>query len=222
MTRTTTTLPHRSRHAAWALVPAALLWAIPAHATEEDAQVWFYYNTVVPLDDKTTALIEFSPRWRDEGPDLLQTRATVEMDLSRALSIGAGAAYIEYSGGSEFRPHQQISFDAGPISFRTRLEQRFFEDAPRPQIRFRQRVATSVPLGEHTELTANVEYLHNLRPERRDKEAGVDSWRGLIGIEQALSEHLTLEVDYHVILAPREGKPDQLSHIPRMTLTQRF
>jgi len=205
-----------------ALLAAFTLWAAPAHAADEDAQVWLYFNSIVPLDDDATMTVEISPRWREEDHDLLQTRASVDLALSRTVSIGAGAAYIEYGGGSEYRPHQQIAFRAGPLSFRTRLEQRFFDGAPRAQIRLRQRVGTRVPLREHTELTASVEYLHNLRPERPGEKARIDSWRGLFGVEQELSSDLTLEVNYHVILSPREDAPDQLSHIPRVTLTRRF
>jgi hypothetical protein len=205
-----------------ALPAAFALWASPAHAADEDTQLWLYFNGVVPLDDDATMTIEISPRWREEDADLLQTRATIDVDLSPSVTIGAGAAYIESAGGSEYRPHQQFSFNAGPISFRTRLEQRFFDDAPRPQIRLRQRVGTSIEVGPRTKLTGSVEYLHNVRPERRGEEARIDSWRGLIGVQQELSSDFTLEVNYHVILSPREDAPDKLSHIPRMTLTRRF
>lgn len=217
-----TTSVSRARNLIGVLAPAVLLWAAPAQAAEEDLQVWFYYNSVVPLDDRTSATIEVSPRWRDEGPDILQTRVTFDVEVAPSFEIGAGAAYVEYAGGAEYRPHQQVSFDVGPLSFRTRLEERFFSGNARPQIRLRQRVGTEVPLAENTKLTGNVEYLHNVRPERRGDEARIDSWRGLIGIKQKLSPTFTIEGNYHIIYAPREGKPDRISHIPRVTLTHRY
>jgi len=217
--RHTTSFP-TSRSALRILFPAFLLWAIPAHAADEDTQLWFYLNGVVPLAGDATATFELSPRAR-EGGDLLLTRASVDLPAAEWVTVGAGAAYIEFAGGKELRAHQQATLQAGPLSFRTRIEQRFFEGEPRAQLRLRQRVATSIPVAERTTLTGTAEVLYIARTENPEDEARVDSWRALAGVQQRLSPNLTVSLNYLAILSPHENGPDQLSHVPQVVLVFR-
>lgn len=203
--------------------PALTAWALatsPAQASEEDTQLWFLISAAVPLDTRATATVEVSPRLRDGGDQLL-TRATAEVRLSEAVSVGAGAAYVEFAGGYELRPHQQVTVSAGPFAFRTRVEERFFDGAPRVEWRLRQRVSASLPLGERTMLTGSGEVLYIARPQRPAQEARVDSWRAIAGLQHRLSPRLTAGVHYLLLLSPREGAPDRLSHVPQVAITFR-
>jgi len=203
-------------------VPAAFtLWAVPARAANEDTQLWLYFNGVVPLKDDATATFEISPRVREAEGDVLLTRATVDIPAADWATVGAGGAYIEFAGGRELRAHQQVTLTAGPLAFRTRVEQRFFEGEPRAQLRLRQRVATSVRLAERTSLTGSAELLYIARTENPEDEARVDSWRALAGVQQRLSPNLTLGLNYLLMLSPRENAPDRLSHVPQVTLVFR-
>jgi hypothetical protein len=213
------TLPHR-RRALSAVAPALLLCTLPAQAAEEDTQFWLYLNTVLPLGGDATGTFEISPRARDEG-DLLLLRGTVEVPAAEWARVGAGAAYVESNGVSEVRISQQATLDAGPLAFRTRVEQRLFEGEPRMQLRLRQRVATSIPLAEDTTLTGSAELLYIAHTENPEDEARVDSWRAVAGVQQQLSPRLTVSLNYLAILSPREDAPDRLSHVPQLQLVFR-
>ncbi|MBC7158606.1 MAG: DUF2490 domain-containing protein [Porphyrobacter sp.] len=203
--------------------PMLVGWAFiasPAQATPEDTQLWFVVSAAVPLDQGIVANLEASPRLR-QGADQLLTRANVDVRLSEAVSVGAGGAYVEFAGGYELRPHQQVTISAGPLAFRTRVEQRFFDGAPRTEWRLRQRVAASLPLSGRTALTGSAEVLYIARPQHPAEEARVDSWRAIAGVQQRLSPHLVAGLNYLLLLSPREGAPDRLSHVPQVTLTFR-
>jgi hypothetical protein len=202
-----------------ALVLPALA-ASPAMAADEDTQVWLYANAVVPLAEQTSATFELSPRFR-EGDDQLLARATAELRLSGRVSVGAGAAYVDTAGNHEIRPHQQVTLAAGRLAFRTRVEQRFFEGAERMQLRLRQRVQLSLPVGPATRLTGSGEVLYIARTENRTSAARVDSWRGVAAVNHRLSPHLDGTVGYLLIYSPRSGAEDRISHVPQLTLTWR-
>jgi len=209
------------RRALFAIMLPLLFWSVPAQAVDEDTQVWFFFNTIVPLAGDAMGTFEVSPRAREVEGDFLLTRFTVEVPLSDWAVPGAGAAYIAADAGWEWRGHQQITFISGPLSFRTRVEQRIFEGAPRAQLRLRQRVGANVPLTRSTTLTGAAELLYIARTEDPQEEARVETWRGSLGVQQQLDANLTIGATYLLMLAPRPGAPDRLSHIPQVTLVFR-
>ena len=127
----------RTLHRAIAGAMLALIAASPAYATDEDTQLWVVLNATVPLTEQLTGNFEISPRAR-EGADQLLTRASVDVKLAEGLTVGGGLAFVEFAGGNELRPHQQIAYTTGPLSLRTRLEERFFQGSERAQLRLRQ------------------------------------------------------------------------------------
>ena len=144
-----------------------LALASPARAEQQDTQLWLYFNTVVPVAKTTNATFELSPRFR-EGGDQLLTRGTVEFKLAPGVSLGGGAAYGENHGASdEFRPHQQLTLTAGPLVFRTRVEERFFTGADRMQLRLRQRIQLVEPVARDTRLSLAGELFYIARSENR-------------------------------------------------------
>lgn len=194
----------------------------PALAGDEDTQLWLYFNTVAPLAKSATATVELSPRLR-EGGDQFLARGTAEFRLSPAISLGGGAAYVENHGAAdEFRPHQQVTFAAGPLAFRTRVEERFFAGADRAQIRLRERVQLTEPVGRDTKLSLAGELLYIARTENRTAEARVDSWRGTASIQHRFGKRIDGTLGYLLIYSPRERKPDKVSHVPQVTLTARL
>jgi hypothetical protein len=184
--------------------------------------VWTYLGADIPLADNLTLDLETSPRWREESVDVVESQATLEVDVSPSVTLGAGAHYVEFAGGREIRPHQRMAIKAGPLRFRTQLEQRFFQGADRMQFRLRQRVATGVPLDDRTELKGSVELFYILRTEDRADDPRVDNWRFIVGVDRQLSEKLTLGVGYLLMYAPRGGGPGRLSHVPQLGLSASF
>jgi Protein of unknown function (DUF2490) len=196
------------------LIPA------PARAAAEDTQLWLFLNGVVPLDDDLTAALELSPRLRD-GADQLLARGSVDWQASRELQLGGGASWVDFAGGHEFRPYQQVQLTHGPVEFRSRVEERFLAGADRVQIRFRQRIQLTLPLAQGLRGVANGEVLYIARPQSRTASARVDSWRANVAANYRLSPHAELGLGYLAIYSPRAGARDRLSHVPQLRLTVR-
>jgi len=195
----------------------AMLVATPAAATEEDTQLWVYLNAAVPLGEGVTGTFELSPRFR-EGPEQMQTRAAVDFDLNDDLTLGGAVVWTEFAGGSEWRAQQQLGYSRGPLSLRTRLEERFFEGADRAQIRFRQQAKLAFPLDDATQLSGGVEFLYILRDQMVGGDDRIDNWRFEVAARRRLSAHFDATLAYRAILAPRPGQEDKLSHVPVITL----
>lgn len=203
-----------------AALAGLLLIPAPARAAVEDTQLWLFLNGVVPLDDDLTATLEVSPRLR-EGADQLLLRGSVDRQVAREVQIGGGASWVDFAGGREFRPHQQIQFTRGPVQFRTRVEERFLAGADRVQIRLRQRVQITLPLADRVRGVANGEMLYIAQAESRTGSARVESWRANVGANYRLSPHAELGLGYLAIYSPRAGARDRLSHVPQLRLTIR-
>jgi hypothetical protein len=205
-----------------AVLAGSLALPGPARAADEDTQLWLYFNTVVPVAKDANATIELSPRIRESGDQFL-ARGTVDFKLSPGVTLGGGAAYVENHGAAdEFRPHQQLTLTAGPLSFRTRVEERFFTGADRMQLRLRQRIQLTEPIAQGTKFSLAGELLYIARPENRTTDARIDSWRGTASLQHRFSKHVEGTLGYLLLYSPREGKPDKLSHVPQVTLTARL
>jgi hypothetical protein len=201
---------------------SALLAAIatPALAADEDTQLWVTAATAVPLAEDVSGNFEVSYRFR-EGGDQMLTRGAVDFRLSKAVTVAGGAAWVDFAGGHEFRPHQQLTFTTGPLAFRTRVEERFIAGADRMQLRLRQRVQLTQPLSSEARLSGTAELLYIARTENPAAKARVDSWRFGVAASHRLSPHFEAQLGYLLIYAPRSGAPDRVSHVPQLTLTFR-
>jgi hypothetical protein len=208
------------RTTGFCLIALAALHAVPVHAAEDDTQLWLYLNTVVPLEDNLSATFELSPRFR-EGGDQLLTRASLEHSASDHLSLGGAVAYVEFASGHEFRLHQQAVVSLGPFAFRSRVEERWLAGADRPQIRLRQRLATTVPIAENVKAVVGGEVFYIARPETSGSSARVEQWRAQASLQRKVSPHLDAAVGYLFIYSPRPGTADRISHVPQLTLTFR-
>jgi hypothetical protein len=202
-------------------VVAFALPALPARAAEEDFQLWITESASVPLSSAMHGTLDASQRLRENGDQLL-ARATAELRLSRAAVIGGGAAYISTIGSAdEFRPHQQLTLTYGPLAFRTRIEERFFEHADRMELRLRQRIGATIPVSHDLRAGLAGELLYIARSQSSGNGAHVDQWRGNATISRRLGDTLEGTLGYLAILSPRNGEPDRLSHVAQVTLTLR-
>lgn len=203
-----------------AALAGLLLIPAPARATQDDIQLWLFLNGAVPLADDVTATFELSPRLR-EGPDQVLLRGNADWRVLPGVEIGGGASWVDFSGGREFRPHQQVQLTHGPLQFRTRVDERFMAGADRAQIRLRQRIQLTLPLTGRVRGAASGEVLYIARAESRTGAARVDSWRANLVATHRLSPHAELGLGYLAIYSPQAGARDRLSHVPQLRLTVR-
>lgn len=200
-----------------AAMPLICLVAAPARAAGEDMQVWSYFVMQSDLSDTASASFELSPRLRAGGDQLL-TRASVDFTVSPDIKLGGGTAWVEYSGGHEFRLHQQAQFAIGPVSLRSRAEERMFKGADRPQLRLRQRVQITLPATADIAFSGGVEYLYIARTQDSAAKPHTDSWRANAGISYRITPGLDASAAYLAIFSPKNGTPGKLSHVPQLRL----
>jgi len=217
-----------SRTTSFALLPVALAFAAfpigKARAAEEDTQFWTILTLEGSPAEDVSASFEINPRLRSDaaGGELVQTRVAVDYRIAPSISVGGGALYSEFAGGHEFRPHQQVTFSTGRLSFRTRLAQRFFNDADRMELRIRQRVQTVQALGEGTSVAASGELYYILRSRRPERDAHVDQWRANLTLRRSIDAGLTGSLGYLLILVPVPNQTNRVSHVAQLGLTLRL
>ena len=136
--------------------------------------------------------------------------------------VGGGAAYVSTIGSAdEIRPHQQLTLTFGPLTLRTRAEERFFENADRMEFRLRQRIGATIPLSQDLKAGLAGELLYTARSQNAGQSAHVDQWRAQATIVRRLGDTLEGTLGYLAILSPRNGGPDRLSHVAQVALTLR-
>jgi len=195
-----------------------------ARAADEDTQFWLTGIVRGNLDEDLILVIDTSLRVREPriGPDQQTLRVTVEKEVADGVRIGGGAAIFETGGQTELRPHQQATFTTGRLELRTRLEERFFDDADRMELRFRQRVQYNQPIAPSWRGTAGVEWLALLRARNRGEGFSSDQWRFQASVSREIGKNLELGAIYWLVLKPRGERTDRISHIPQAAITYRF
>lgn len=204
------------------LVPCyAGVSASTASAADEDVQLWTTQSTSIPLSEHITGSIDVSERYR-EGGDQLLSRASADYRLSEAAAVGGGLAYVvTVDGADETRPHQQLTLTFGPLAFRSRAEERFFEGADRMELRLRQRAAVTWPVTGQWRASLAGELLYIAQSQDRDTDAHVDQWRANASVARRLADKLEGTLGYLMIYSPRDGRPDRLSHVAQFSVTLR-
>lgn len=211
---------HRTRAGAFLLMLAT---ASPALAADEEAQLWATQSIDIGLDDDTRIQINAIERARGDafGGNQVQVSGGVEQDIGGGFSV-AGSLIYQHSGGQdEIRLQQQISYTTGPLSLRTRLEQRFQEGVGRTVWRLRQRVQLTETLDADGEwaVVGSVEGFVNLNRGNPDSRTGLAAVRTQAGMRHALSKRLSLTLSYVRQHEFRDGRPDRVGHAPVLALS---
>ena len=200
---------------------------VTARAADEETQLWLTGTMVAPLAEKLTGTFELSRRIREDDDQIL-LRGNADFRLFETVSLGGGAAYVNSIDGiletgedKEFRPHQQLTLSFGPLAFRTRVEERFFEDADRMQLRIRQRIQASAGVARDTHAALSGEVFYVARSEDEDGDDQIAQWRLNATLVHKLSPHLEATVGYLFMYTPQTGQPDKIAHVPQVTLTFR-
>jgi hypothetical protein len=178
---------------------------------DEDGRAWLTVNAIGPLPAKNWHwYAELQPRFREEASEFDQvlTRPAVFYNTSKQSSIWAGYAHVvtDPIGQPSFEEHrvwQQLLHNFQPIGAvsiqsRTRLEQRFIENADDTGHRIRQMIRLTMPSKLHDQLTwvAYDEYFLNLNETDYGASRGFDQNRAFVGINWAFNPSVRLEVGY--------------------------
>ena len=197
---------------------AALALATPALASDEDMEFWFNPSVSTAVDGRTSVELETAQRFRkDPRTDTYFVRGWIKRDDARDNTWGVGIEQ-RWNGPDqqEVRLLQQVGYELGPIDFRTRMEQRFVSTDPQTGWRVRQRIGTSIPLGDSANnwsLTADAELFVTLRSTDPDGQTGVTGLRTFVGFEREFGRY-EVSLGYLRQQDVRHNAPDRIGHAP--------
>lgn len=210
-----------------ALLLAAMLAAwqpSSARAADEDVQLWNFVVVTGDLDKDTALTLDATQRWREDarGGDQQTFRFSIDQRVADGVRIGAGGAVFEAGGATELRPHQQVTIVRGRFEARTRFEQRFFDGADQVELRLRQRIQYTQPLGDGWRASVGGEVMGLLQGRNTGEGASTDQWRVQARVMYAVNDRLELAAGYWLAVFPRGDLPTRTTHVPQTVLTWRF
>lgn len=197
---------------------AALSLTTPALANDEDMEFWFNPSVSKAAGDRTSIELETAQRLRnDPRNDTYFVRGWVKRDDSRDNTWGVGIEQ-RWNGSDqrEVRLLPQVSYGLGPIDLRTRMEQRFVSTDPRTGWRLRQRIGTSIPLGDsdsNWSLAADAELFVTLRSTDPVGQTGITGLRTFVGFEREFGRY-EVSLGYLRHQDVRDKAPDRIGHAP--------
>ncbi len=201
----------------------ALIGAAPAAAEETDVQYWIDSRISWSLDENTSGLLEFSPRFSRDSvrEDELLTRLTIRHAPTAWLAFGGGFTLLENSGaGRELRPHQDIVLTFKGVSLQSRLEQRQFDQGRPSGLRLREAIGYGIPLGDKNSLSLSAEAFFRLKQQGALDKGFEQVWL-TADFRHKLTPQAQIGVGYRLIYVDRSGE-DAISHVPRLLVNYAF
>jgi len=202
----------------------------------EDGRIWLNLQANGSTGiDKLRWYMELQPRWREEGEHLDQVllRPAVYYQLTEQSSAWAGYAHVvtHPAGKSAFDEHrvwQQYQYQFAPIHSivilsRTRLEQRFIENADDTGHKLRQMFRVVAPSGVHSKLSWVFydEYFVNLNHTDYGARKGFDQNRTFFGGNWAINPHAKFEFGYLNQLV-KTKQADLVNHVLSSSISVSF
>ena len=209
-----------SRLARLSPLAAAPLLLQPSAALADETEFWVELAAKGEIAPGTSVKFELEER-RKDGPTEYIVGAVVDSDVGDGFSIGGGMEVHDTDGFTEVRPYQQVGYKAGILSLRTRIEERFYDNADRMALRLRQRVQISDSIAPKLNAAGSVELLYQLRDRNDGGPQRVDQWRFNAGLTYRAADKLEITGGYLLQLRPRPGG-DTSTHVPQASLAYRF
>ena len=192
-----------------------------AHAAEDSTEFWVELGASGEIAPGAELKLEVEER-RREGPNEYIVGAVVDFEVSDRLELGGGMEIHDEDGFTEIRPYQQLTYSTGRLSFRTRLEERFYDNADRMALRLRQRAQYTHPLAERTKAKLSAELLYQLRDRNEGGPERIDQWRFNAGVQHRLLPRLDVTGGYLFQIRPRPDGQTRHTHVPQLTLTYKW
>lgn len=215
------------RAARLSTIALALGSATPGWAANQESQAWMTEQLLLHAGKDNLVSIDTSQRARSDnqsGGEQFLARLVIDHKITPALQIGGGIAYLKSEVDQEMRLFQQMTLTRGIWMSRTRIEQRFFDNADEASWRLRQRVQASVPIdqGKKWTLIAAAEIFFHLNRARPSDKTGLATMRHQIGVRHPIAKAIDAQLLYMRQQNFRDGRPDAVSHIPWLTLSWRL
>lgn len=192
----------------------------PTAAFADETEFWVELSAKGEIAPDTSLKFELEER-RKNGPNEYIIGAVVDREVGDGFSIGGGMEVHDIGGFTEIRPYQQVGYSTGILSFRTRIEERFYDRSDRMALRLRQRVQISDSVAPKLKAAGSVELLYQLRARNDGGPQRIDQWRFAAGLTYRAAEKLEITGGYLLQLRPRPGG-DTYTHVPQASLAYRF
>ncbi len=192
----------------------------------QDFRVWAPVYLTVPLGRSIKGYMEANPRFSDDAStiDQLLLRPALGYQLTPTISLWQGYAWVtNYEPGfsQEHRIFQQLiyarTFSDFKILSRSRLEERWIDDAIGTSLRARTMLRGDVPFPglSALSLAAYDEIFVNLNSIRQGPESGFDQNRTFVGFNYQFTPQLSMDLGYQlqIINTIRPNLVNQANHI---------
>lgn len=200
---------------------------MPAHAQQQDEQLWLQVNTNVPLADRVRITLEQIGRFSDRQGGLYQTEfgGLLSYRASKNIEFGFGYRWVgAYNGNTaadEDRLRQQVVGTFGPVTTRFRIDERFNTRGSevgfriRPLIRYNHRLGTR---GVALFVSHESFFLPNSTS--WGQRAGYERMRNIFGVTLPLGRGVTGDIGYlNQYRLGRGGAQAQMDHALNLQLT---
>lgn len=204
---------------------------------DQDFQNWDMVTLTAPLspNKKVLGYLEFQPRVGSlqDDPEVTTTliRPAIGYQVNKHLSLWQGYGWTP-TYQPDFRNEHRI-FQQGILTHeikklkltnRTRLEERFIENAGGTAVRARHQLRLSYPLGKSRKwsLVAYDELFVNLNTVDRGPRGGFDQNRVFAGLNRTLGKRANMEAGYLNNYLRRHQAPDRMNHVLLLTLNLTF
>ncbi|MBZ9647306.1 DUF2490 domain-containing protein [Sphingobium sp. 3R8] len=208
-------------------IPLGVLGASPAGAATEETQAWSTEQAILHAGESNIITIDSSQRLRSDGKsggEQFLARVVIDHRITPALQLGGGIAYLRSEVDQEMRLFQQATLASGIWTSRTRIEQRFFDNADHASWRLRQRVQMAAPIDRAKRWTviAATEIFFHLNRARPNDQIGLATMRNQVGLRHPIARTVDAQLLYMRQQNFRDGRPDTVAHIPWLTLSWRL
>lgn len=218
----------RSDRWLYASVAATMLTlAAPAHAQQQDEQLWLQVNTNVPVGERVRLTLEQIARFSDRQDGLYQTEfgGLLSYRVADGVDLGIGyrkvGAHNGSSGVNEDRLRQQVVASFGPVTTRFRVDERFGPRGGgigvriRPLIRYNHKLRDD---GLAFFLSHESFYLPNSTS--WGQRSGYERMRNIIGFAVPIGQSVVADVGYLNQFRPgRRNQRAQMDHALTVQLT---
>ncbi|MEW4447519.1 DUF2490 domain-containing protein [Qipengyuania sp. JC766] len=193
----------------------------PAVAHADESEFWLELGASGEVADGVSAKFEVEQR-RRTGPDEYIVGAVADVSVGNGFEIGGGMEIHDIAGLTEIRPYQQLTYSAGPLELRSRIEERFYDGADQMALRLRQRVQLSDEIAPRLSASGSVELLYQLRDRTDGGPQRIDQWRLNAGLQYSVLPEMNVTAGYLYQIRPRDDGNTRRTHVPQLALTYRF
>jgi hypothetical protein len=194
----------RTAHMLTGIVIAALgMVASPAHAQQEDEQIWLQINTNVPLAKGVRITLEQIARGSERQNGLYQTEfgGLLGIRVRDGIELGFGyrkvGAHNGNTGADEDRLRQQVVGTFGRFTTRFRVDERFNPRGSEIGVRIRPLIRYNQPLS-NTRLALFVSHESFFLPNSTvwGQRSGYERVRNIAGVAVPIGSQVVADIGY--------------------------